>query len=76
MSETGPVMVTDPSATPDCEPHTPSPRGYLARAEWFGEMAAAGYVQRQCKGCELWMIWEPAVNPSAPAAGTGEDEGS
>ena len=46
------------SETADCEPHTPAPKGYLARAEWFEEMSAT-HVQRQCKGCGLWAIWEP-----------------
>ena len=42
----------------ECEPHTPGPTSYLQWGEWADQKAAAGYVQRQCKGCGLWMIWE------------------
>jgi hypothetical protein len=42
----------------ECEPHATEPSGYLANAEWKTEMAKT-HVQRQCKGCGLWAIWEP-----------------
>jgi hypothetical protein len=42
----------------ECEPHTDSPDGYLGWDEWAEQKTAAGYVQRQCRGCGLWAIWE------------------
>jgi hypothetical protein len=44
----------------DCEPHTPCPKGYLARAEWFEKMAETD-IQRRCCGCGLWAVWEPKI---------------
>lgn len=41
-----------------CEPHTPSPRGYLEWDEWAERMEQT-HTQRQCKGCGLWSVWEP-----------------
>ncbi len=55
----------------ECEPHTPSPDGYLQYDAWCEEMSRT-HVQRQCKGCGLWAIWEP-VNDSAATAAPGED---
>ena len=51
------TVVTPPATTPDCEPHTPSPPGYVAHAEWAEEMAAT-YTVRRCRGCMRFMIWE------------------
>ena len=44
------AMATPPATTPDCEPHTPSPPGYLAHAEWMEEMGETHKVRR-CRGC-------------------------
>lgn len=41
-----------------CEPHTPSPAGYLDRQAWAEKMSKT-HKQRQCSGCGLWAIWEP-----------------
>lgn len=56
------VLKARPATTPECEPHTPTPTGYIAESNWADDMMDAGWTQRQCKGCGLWMIWE------APAA--------
>jgi hypothetical protein len=63
-------LIAPSATTPDCEPHTPKPSAYVAHSDWADQMAAAGYVQRKCKGCELWLIWEPG--PSALATTAGE----
>jgi len=42
----------------ECEPHTDCPDGYLQRYEWMERMKQT-HMQRQCKGCGLWAIWEP-----------------
>lgn len=41
----------------ECEPHTPSPDGYLQWHVWAQRMERT-HTQRQCKGCGLWAIWE------------------
>lgn len=53
-----------PEFPDECEPHTPSPPGYHARFDWMQEMAKT-HVQRQCKSCGLWAVWEP--KPHMPA---------
>jgi len=42
----------------ECEPHTEAPRGYLAWQEWAQRMDRT-HNARQCRGCGLWVIWEP-----------------
>lgn len=42
----------------NCEPHTESPDGYLQWHAWAERMERT-HVQRQCRGCGLWSIWEP-----------------
>ncbi len=64
------VPLTAPPGTPDCEPHTPSPRGYLAHSEWMEDMARTHKVRR-CQGCMRFLIWEPR-KPRESAA-TGEE---
>jgi hypothetical protein len=44
----------------ECEPHTPSPDGYLAWDAWAEEKSQA-HDQRQCRGCGLWAVWEPKL---------------
>jgi hypothetical protein len=51
-------LTAPPATTPDCEPHTPEPSGYIARSDWADIMMQT-HDQRQCGGCGLWMIWEP-----------------
>jgi len=41
----------------ECEPHTETPTGYLQWDEWAEQMNRT-HVQRQCKGCGLWAVWE------------------
>jgi hypothetical protein len=41
------------------------PRGYLARSEWADEMMET-HTPRQCKGCGLWLIWEPKTEHGRP----------
>lgn len=53
---------TLPRFPDECEPHTEVPRGYLAWDEWADEMVRT-HVQRQCRGCGLWAIWEPKPAP-------------
>ena len=48
-----------------CEPHTKSPDGYLQWHEW-SKLRERTHIQRQCRGCGLWSIWEP----KAPAVST------
>jgi len=50
----------------ECEPHTPDPDGYLQWHAWAERMAAT-HVQRQCKGCGLWAIWEPKADTGSPS---------
>lgn len=47
-----------PEFPDECEPHTPDPKGYVQWHAWAEEMART-HVQRQCKGCGLYAIWEP-----------------
>jgi len=47
-----------PGFPEECEPHTESSRGDLGWDEWAKRMGQT-HVQRQCKGCGLWAIWEP-----------------
>jgi hypothetical protein len=49
---------TVPLEPGNCEPHTPSPRSYLQWGEWADKMRRT-HVQRQCRGCGLWEVWEP-----------------
>jgi hypothetical protein len=58
----GVSMDTPLATTPDCEPHTAHPSGYIANSEW-ADMMAETHDQRQCKGCGLWLIWEPKKEP-------------
>jgi hypothetical protein len=53
----GMPMVAARPLTPDCEPHTPRPEGYVAWWEW-ADLMAETHTQRRCKGCEQWAIWE------------------
>lgn len=48
----------EPVICPQAHLHTPCPQGYLAWHEWAEKMAKT-HQQRQCPGCELWVIWEP-----------------
>ena len=57
-------LVAKPATTPECEPHEPSPTGYVESSEWADEMMKS-HVQRQCKGCDLWLIWMPKGFPGA-----------
>jgi hypothetical protein len=51
-------LAPSPATTPECEPHTPQPEGYVACSEWADVMMGT-HVQRECRGCGLWAIWEP-----------------
>lgn len=51
-------LAAEPATTPECEPHTPRPTGYVEWWEWADEMAKT-HDQRPCGGCGLWAIWEP-----------------
>lgn len=51
-------LIADPPESPDCEPHTPMPSGYIARSDWADRMMAT-HVQRECKGCGKYQVWEP-----------------
>jgi hypothetical protein len=68
-------LVTPPAESPECEPHTPHPTGYIARSDWADLMMKTRRV-RKCKGCGKYQIWEPKVNHSAPAGAVQEDGGS
>jgi hypothetical protein len=58
----GMPLFTPPATTPECEPHTPHPSGYVAHSEW-ADLMMETHDQRQCRGCGLWMIWEPKPSP-------------
>jgi hypothetical protein len=51
-------LVTRPATTPDCEPHEPWPEGYIAGSE-YADLMMKTHVQRACRGCGLYLIWEP-----------------
>ena len=63
------VRLVAPPSTPDCEPHTPSPPGYLAHTEWMEEMGKTHRVRR-CTGCMRFLIWEPRETPDEKDAAT------
>jgi hypothetical protein len=56
-----------PKFPDECEPHTPCPSGYLEWHAWSLRKSRT-HIQRQCKGCGLWAIWEPK-----PAVAVGRD---
>lgn len=60
----GTLLIARPATTPDCEPHTPMPSGYIANADW-SELMEATHTCRQCRGCGLWLIYEPK-EPGTP----------
>lgn len=60
---------TVPRCPDECEPHTPSPDGYLQWHAWAQRMAET-HINRQCKGCGLWAVWEP----KPAASGTQQQE--
>jgi hypothetical protein len=51
-------LVTRPATTPECEPHEPWPAGYIASSE-YADLMMATHNQRACRGCGLYLIWEP-----------------
>lgn len=54
----GVPLVARPATTPECEPHEPWPAAYVACCE-YADLMMETHTQRQCRGCGLWMIWEP-----------------
>jgi hypothetical protein len=52
-----------PATTPDCEPHEPWPDGYMASSD-YADLMMVTHTQRACKGCGLYLIWEP--KPAVP----------
>jgi hypothetical protein len=46
----------------ECEPHTPEPIGAIGnqavKLQWIHDMLKT-HIQRQCKGCGLWAIFDP-----------------
>jgi hypothetical protein len=52
------TLVAPPATTPNCEPHTPSPTGYIAESEWADVMMRT-HDQRACAGCGLLLVWVP-----------------
>lgn len=49
------ALVEDPH---ECEPHMLCPSGYNDWHNWARRMGKT-HVQRKCKGCGLFEIWEP-----------------
>jgi hypothetical protein len=47
-----------PEFPAECEPHTPQPNHDLRWARWHREIVKT-HTPRQCKGCGLWVVWEP-----------------
>lgn len=58
-------LTASPATTAECEPHEPSPDGYTQFFEWAGWMARNGHTERRCRGCHLYLIWEPGVTADA-----------
>jgi hypothetical protein len=56
--EPGMKLTARPATTPECEPHTPWPTGYIASSD-YADLMMQTHDQRRCKGCGLWAIWEP-----------------
>lgn len=56
--EPGMKLTARPATTPECEPHTPWPTGYIASSD-YADLMMQTHDQRQCKGCGLYCIWEP-----------------
>jgi hypothetical protein len=56
--EPGMKLTASPATTPECEPHTPWPSGYIAGSD-YADLLAQSHTQRQCRGCGLYAIWEP-----------------
>lgn len=46
----------EPEAIP-CEPHEPGPGNINDWLVWAEARAAAGWTQRQCRGCGLHVVW-------------------
>lgn len=40
-----------------CEPHTKSNLNYADMSHWAKVLHRAGYRQRRCVGCKLYVIW-------------------
>ena len=57
-------LVPRPATTPECEAHTPEPSGYVAASEW-ADLMMETHDQRRCRGCGLWLIWEPKEKADA-----------
>lgn len=62
-----------PELPEECEPHTRGPASYLGRHAWFEDMAR-DHVQRQCRGCGLWAIWELKPDESANLQEGAQDD--
>lgn len=60
----GMPLVTRPATTPECEPHEPWPGPYVASSE-YADLMMETHDQRPCRGCGLWLIWEPKGKPDA-----------
>lgn len=58
-------LTVPPPRTPECEPHTPHPAGYVAHSDW-ADMMMTTHEPRQCRGCGLWAIWEPKGTDAMP----------
>jgi hypothetical protein len=55
------ALTARPATTPECEPHTPEPSGYIQCSDW-ADMMMETHEARACRGCGLWLIWEPKEN--------------
>ena len=64
-----------PEFPDECEPHTDSPRGYLQWHDWAERMGRS-HVQRQCRGCGLWVVWERRPGASGLCEVLGDEERS
>ena len=57
-------LITRPPTTPGCEPHEPWSSAYVAASE-YADLMGETHTQRQCRGCGLYLIWEPKGEPDA-----------
>lgn len=51
--------------------HTRCPSGYLAWHQWAERMSET-HDQKQCPGCDLWVIWTPKEMPVGEYGGEAE----
>jgi hypothetical protein len=57
-------LIARPPTTQSCEPHEPWPEDYVAASE-YADLMMETHDQRACRGCGLYLIWEPKETAGA-----------